>query len=233
MKNDNGKNVFEDAINMLQGDVTTAAARLTIDPNLRLEYSRRIKEMSDRLKEKVANGSTTWKQAAQEAQETRNIIMDLIRQRSTPLGQAMAHQLKATGKTLEELVIKKAKSMYGEHIPFEALSAEQQNSVYASIVESAGRSNSAVNQRMGTLSRVGKGLLFLSIAISIREVYNADDKLNEAGRQTFIMGSGLAGGWAGGAAAGLVCGPGAPVCVIVGGFIGGALAAWGAGNLWS
>lgn len=86
---------------------------------------------------------------------------------------------------------------------------------------------------MGTLSRVEKGLLFLSIAISIREVYNADDKLNGAGRQTFIMGSGLAGGWAGGAAAGLVCGPGAPVCVIVGKFIGGALAAWGAGNLWS
>lgn len=83
---------------------------------------------------------------------------------------------------------------------------------------------------MGTLSRVEKGLLFLSIAISIREVYNADDKLNGAGRQTFIMGSGLVGG---GAAAGLVCGPGAPVCVIVGKFIGGALAAWGAGNLWS
>lgn len=81
--------------------------------------------MSDRLKEKVANGSTTWKQATQEAQETRNIIMDLIKQRSTPLGQAMAHQLNATGKTLEALVIKKATSMYGEHIPFEALSAEQ------------------------------------------------------------------------------------------------------------
>ncbi|WP_414502472.1 hypothetical protein [Zymobacter sp. IVIA_5232.4 C2] len=43
MKNDNDQDVFEDAINMLQGDVTTAAARLTIDPNLRLEYSRRIK----------------------------------------------------------------------------------------------------------------------------------------------------------------------------------------------
>ncbi|QFQ77129.1 DUF3265 domain-containing protein [Vibrio harveyi] len=39
-------------------------------------------------------------------------------------------------------------------------------------------------------------------------------------------------GIAGGAIAGLACGPGAPVCVSVGAFIGGTLAAFGASIAW-
>lgn len=35
-----------------------------------------------------------------------------------------------------------------------------------------------------------------------------------------------------GALAGLACGPGAPVCVTIGAFVGGALAAFGAGFIW-
>ncbi|MEN3753809.1 hypothetical protein [Mangrovibacter yixingensis] len=41
------------------------------------------------------------------------------------------------------------------------------------------------------------------------------------------------GGWLGGAAAGLVCGPGAPVCVVIGAFVGGALAAWEMDSIWN
>ncbi|BES18985.1 hypothetical protein Ef18B233LT_28150 [Escherichia fergusonii] len=43
----------------------------------------------------------------------------------------------------------------------------------------------------------------------------------------------IAGAVAGGALTGLVCGPGAPVCVLIGGFVGGALAAWEMGRLWN
>ncbi|CBA30157.1 unknown protein [Cronobacter turicensis z3032] len=32
------------------------------------------------------------------------------------------------------------------------------------------------------LSRLGKGLIVLSIAISVYEIYNADDKISESGR---------------------------------------------------
>lgn len=38
--------------------------------------------------------------------------------------------------------------------------------------------------------------------------------------------AGIEGGWAGGALAGLMCGPGAPVCVLIGVFVGGAIAAY-------
>ena len=41
-----GRDKFESAMNALQGDVSAAAARLSVDPRLRLEYSKRIKEMS-------------------------------------------------------------------------------------------------------------------------------------------------------------------------------------------
>ncbi len=52
-------------------------------------------------------------QAAKEAQETRNLIMEMIRTRSTPLRRAMAGRMKSSDKTLNELVAKKATSLFG------------------------------------------------------------------------------------------------------------------------
>lgn len=224
---------FDSAINALQGDVSAVAARLTIDPRLRLEYSRRIKEMSADLRAKATAGVISWEKAAQEAQQTRNLIMEMVRARSTPLGRAMAEELKSEGKTLNELVAKKAKSLFGSQANFNSLSEVQKNQIYAGIVESAGKSNPQVNMKMMQLSRLGKGLVVLSIAISVYEIYTADDKVSESGRQIAINSAGIAGAAAGGAMAGLMCGPGAPVCVLIGGFVGGALAAWEMGRLWN
>lgn len=117
---------FDAAINGLQGDVA-AAARLSIAPRLRLEYSRRIKEMADDLRSRVNAGLITWEQAAKEAQETRNLIMEMIRTRSTPLGRAMAERMKSSGKTLNELVAKKATSLFGPKTNFASLSEVQKN----------------------------------------------------------------------------------------------------------
>jgi len=217
---------FDAAINALQGDVAAAAARLSVDPRLRLDYSKRIKEMAEDLRSRANLGLITWEQAAREAQEMRNLIMEMIRTRSTPLGRAMAEQIKSSGKTLNELVAKKATSMFGPKANFATLSEMQKNQVYASIVESAGKSNPKVNLKMLQLSRAGKGLIVLSIAISVYEIYTAEDKVTETGKQLAVNGAGIAGGAAGGALAGLVCGPGAPVCVLIGGFVGGALAAF-------
>ncbi len=105
--NTDGRDKFEGAINALQGDVSAAAARLTIDPRLRLQYARLIKEMSADLRAKANAGMISWEQAAREAQQTRNLIMDMVRARSTPLGRAMAERMKSQGKTFNELVAKK------------------------------------------------------------------------------------------------------------------------------
>lgn len=228
-----GRDKFESAINALQGDVAAAAARLSVDPRLRLEYSKRIKEMASDLRAKANAGVISWEKAAQEAQTTRNLIMDMVRSRSTPLGRAMAERIKSEGKTLNDLVAKKAKALFGPQVNFNSLSEVQKNQIYASIVESAGKSNPQVNMKMMQLSRIGRGLIVLSIAISVYEIYTAEDKVSESGRQIAITGAGIAGAAASGAMAGLICGPGAPVCVLIGGFVGGALAAWEMGRLWN
>lgn len=51
---------FDAAINALQGDVAAAAARLSVDPRLRLEYSKRIKEMAEDLRSRANLGLITW-----------------------------------------------------------------------------------------------------------------------------------------------------------------------------
>lgn len=188
-----GRSKFESAINALQGDVSAAAARLSIDPRLRLEYSRLIKEMANELRAKANAGIITWEYAAREAPETQNLIMDMVRTRSTPLGRAMAERLKNAGKTLNELIAKKVTSLFGAKANFNHLSEVQKNQVYASIVESAGKSNPQVNLQMRRLSHAGKGLIVLSIAISVYEIYTAENKISETGRQIGINGAGIAG----------------------------------------
>ncbi|EKS6745035.1 hypothetical protein ACEV60_12310 [Enterobacter ludwigii] len=76
------------------------------------------------------------------------------------------------------------------------------------------------------LSRLGKGLVVPSIAISVYEIYTAENKVSESGRKIAINA-------AGGAMVGLMCGPDASVCVLIGGFVSGALAVWEMGSVWN
>ncbi|QLG91286.1 hypothetical protein HZF02_04695 [Pseudomonas yamanorum] len=218
---------FESSIKALQAEVASIGTHLSIDASARLAYTQRIKLMADDLRMQVASGRLTWTQAASQAQEARNAIMEIIRARSTPVGRAMAQQLKSEGKTLNELVARKTLQLHGPTADFSRLSASQQNAVYAEIVKSAGKSNPRVTATMCNLSRFGRGLIVLSIAVSVYNVMNAEDKTQAAGREIAVTGAGIVGGMASGALAGLACGPGAPVCVTVGAFVGGALAAFG------
>ena len=100
----NDKTIFENLIRGLEADILNAGAHLTIDAAARQAYIQQIKAVADELRSQVMSGRVTWKEAVFEAQETRNIIMELIRSRSTPVGRAMAEKLKLEGKTLNELI---------------------------------------------------------------------------------------------------------------------------------
>ncbi|ABM30855.1 hypothetical protein [Paracidovorax citrulli] len=240
--NDNSakdRSAFETSIWMLKVEMANAGAHMTIDANARLTYTRQIDAMANELRAQALSGNITWAQAAQQAQDTRNVIMEVIRGRSTPFGRAMAQQLKAEGKTLNELIARKVQQLHGPGAQFDRLTAAQQNGVYAEIVKSAGKSNPRVTQTMRGLSRAGRGLsragrglIVLSLALSVYNVATAQDKVAAAGREVAVTGAGIGGGIAGGALAGLACGPGAPVCVAVGAFVGGALSAFGVDMLW-
>ena len=226
------RSAFESAIQALEAEAANAGVHLTIDSVARRLYTTQIRAMADALRTDVEAGRLTWAQAAKQAQETRNAIMELMRGRSTPVGRAMAEQLKREGRTLNELIARKTQSLFGNDAMFTRLSPQQQNAVYAEIVRSAGRSNPRVTGVMSKLSRAGRGLIVLSLALSVYNVATAEDKVDATKREVAVTGAGIAGGIAGGALAGLACGPGAPVCVTVGAFVGGALAAFGIDYFW-
>ena len=226
------KQRFENEIRALEAQIANIGAHLALDGAARVAYATQIKAMADELRADATSGRMTWTQAANKAQAARNAIMEVIRSRSTPVGRAIAQQLKREGKTLNELIARKVKQLHGSSAQFNRLSLAQQNAVYGEIVKSAGKSNPTVANNMRNLSRADRGLLFISLALSIYTVANSDDKPKAIAREACITGAGIAGGVAGGALAGLACGPGAPVCVTVGAFVGGALAAFGVSSLW-
>ncbi|BDT61250.1 hypothetical protein MasN3_47440 [Massilia varians] len=226
-KNEKDRIAFEDTIQSLEAQIANLGAHLTIDARARMAYTREIRKMADQLRNNAATGRITWAQAAQEAQETRNLIMDIVRHRSTPIGRSMAQRLKAQGYSLNELIATQTRRKYGENAVFSTLSTAQKNQVYADIVTSAGKSNPTVTRAMSRLSYAGRGLILLSLGLSVYSIATATNKTATATRELALTGAGIGGGIAGGAIAGLACGPGAPVCVTVGAFVGGALSALG------
>lgn len=228
----NDRQAFDYAIRTFHAEVANAGAHMAIDGAARQQYARLINAMANDLKRQADAGRITWAEAARQANVSRNAVMETIRSRSTPVGRAMAERLKREGRTLNELIARKTIQLHGAGANFNTLPPQAQNAVYASIVRSAGESNPRVTAQMRLLSRAGRGLLVLSIAVSVYTVATADDKAAAAGEEAAITGAGILGGVAGGAAAGLVCGPGAPVCVTIGAFAGGALAAFGVDFFW-
>ncbi|MTW04970.1 hypothetical protein GM668_23110 [Duganella ginsengisoli] len=223
---------FEQELKALESQVMNVGGHMTIDADARAVYAREIKRMADTLRADALAGKITWAQAAMQAQQTRNAVMAVIRSRSTAVGRAMSQRIKPEGLPLAELIIRQSKRMYGDSTVFAHLAEIKQNAVYAAIVTSAGKSNPTVTKAMSRIAYAGRGLVFLSIGLSLYNVAAANDKVAAARKEVLASGASIAGGMAGGAVAGLACGSGAPVCVAAGAFIGGALAAFGVTSIW-
>ena len=223
---------FETAARAIQGDLTTAGGFAISDGRVRQDYQRQIGRLIGELRGDAEAGRITWAEAAEQAHLTRNATMALLRAQTSPVGRAMAERLKAEGKTLNELIARYSIKRYGSAVEFGSLGATERDLVFGDIVQAEARANPQVTARMLLLSRAGRGLVLLSVAISVYNIYAAPDHLAAAGKELAVTGGGLAGGIAGGALAGLACGPGAPVCVTIGAFVGGAVAAIGIGAWW-
>ncbi|MQA42375.1 hypothetical protein [Rugamonas aquatica] len=223
---------FENAIKSLEATTASVGMHLEIDSTARRFYAREIKAMSDKLRRDVAAGKLTWAQAAEQAQATRNAVMQLTRSRTTPVARAFAEHTKAEGRGMTALVAEKTAKLFGKNAAFAKLTTSKQNRVFAEIVASAGRSQPAITRNVLRLSYVGRSVILLSLALSTYNVLSARDKSTAVKRELVTTTAGIGGSIAAGALAGLVCGPGAPVCVTIGAFVGGALPAFGAGFIW-
>lgn len=224
--------LLDDVLESLQAQLANVGAHLHIDGAARARYQRLIHDLAQELRQQAQAGNITWTQAAEQANEARNAVMQTLRARSTPAGRALAERLKREGRTLNELIARKVTQLHGPNASFAKLAPSQQNAVYAEIVKSAGKSDPTISRWMRRLGPAGRGLLVLSLAVSIYQIANAEDRIAAAKREAAVTGAGIGGGIAGGALAGLACGPGALVCVTVGAFAGGVLAAFGVSLIW-
>ncbi|MFA5120193.1 hypothetical protein [Zavarzinia sp.] len=219
---------FDRTVEILRADVAAAASHMTLDGAARATYDRLIRGFSEQTRLEVERGGLTWTEAADRAHRLRNMALDAIRGRSTAVGRAFAEQLKAQGRSLNELIARKTLQLFGADADFGRLSPAQRDRVFAAIVEAAGKSNPRVTAMMRGLSVAGRALLVVSIAVTVYTVATAKDPAAAARHEGAVLGAGIAGSMASGALAGLACGPGAPVCVTIGAFVGGTLAAFGA-----
>ncbi|RZT11449.1 hypothetical protein SAMN05216319_0066 [Duganella sp. CF402] len=226
------KENFENAIKSLEATTTSVGVHLEVDSTARRIYAREIKAMSDNLRSDVAKGKLSWAEAAEQAQTTRNVIMQLTRSRTTPVARAFAERAKAEGQGLNALIAEKTVKLYGKSAVFAKLTQSRQNRVFAEVVASAGRSRLTITGNVRRFSYLGRSLILLSLALSTYNVLTARNKSAAIKHELVTTTAGVSGSIAAGAIAGLACGPGAPVCVTIGAFAGGALAAFGAGFIW-
>jgi len=215
------------ALSLFQTEAVNFAVRFIPDHAVRQEYIRKTREMANAILDDVRKGTVTAEEGQRLANQLRNEIMETARGASSDVGRAWAQSLKAQGRTLAELQERYAAQLFKRG--FETLGEAERNQVFLAIIDASGRSRPSVVIVSARLARLSRGLLFVTAAIAVFEVAIADDPQKEAIRQGTVVGAGLAGGaLAGAAATGLLCGPGAPVCVGLIVFVGGGLAAFGA-----
>ncbi len=210
---------LQSAISELDSQFINFAQRFIQDAGVRANYLAEAKRFSQDLLDQVKSGRLTPEAAAARASEMRNSLMEAMRIRSSDIGRAVAELEKATGKTLAELMEKYAQKLYGRE--FKLLSAAEQDLVYLEIVAKAGAPNPKWNARAMKLGKVGRGLIVVSLALAVYNVASSERPGRQIVKEGTTAGAGFLGSIAGGAAAGLVCGPGAPVCVGIGVVVGG------------
>jgi len=206
-------------LDALRTEFTNFAQRFIQDKDVRADYMTKASQASDEILNVVKTGDATAAEGAAQANAMRNGLLEAGRLKSSDIGRAVAESEKASGLTMDALIAKYSDQLF--HKEFSTLGTAEQDAVFLKIIEKAGQPNPKWNRVAMQLGEAGKGLIIISIALSVYSVATSDRPGREAVKQGTGAGMGFLGSLAGGAAAGLVCGPGAPICVGVGAFVGG------------
>jgi predicted HTH domain antitoxin len=197
------------------------AEGLAHDAPLRAQYMREVKEFSAAIIKAFESGTISEGEAARLASSFRNQAMNETRAGLSPAGKVLSSYLKSEGKTLAQLVEKYAVEA-GKTTA--TLTAEDKGKIFLQIANKAGVTNETVNVGSKLAPHMGKALLAVGVAIAFYQVWKAENPEREAVKQAAAF-AGFAYGAAAGASAGLLCGPGAPLCSVVFGIAGGLLVA--------
>lgn len=215
-----------DALMALDSTALIFGEKFIRDSRVRTNYLSQTTAASKEIEAYVYMGEISAEEGALRVNELRNAFLDAARLDSSDIGRAAAVLQKATGKTLEQLQAKYADQLFKTE--FATLNAAQRDSVFLEIVRAGGRPNPKYTKLAARLGKAGKGVLIVSFAFAFYNVATSDRPGREAVKQGTSIGAGILGG----AAAGLACGPGAPICVGVGAVVGGIAVALGAEQLF-
>jgi hypothetical protein len=218
--------VLDEALLLLESTAINFSERFIQDARVRANYVAEARRFAEEIVAEVQSGRLTPRHGAERAHLMRNSVLDAARLKSSDIGRAVAEAEKATGLTITQLMERYAQRLFSRE--FAELTAAEQDEVFLAIARAAGRPNQGFTAAARNLGRVGRGLIVVSIAFSAYSVATSDRPGRETARQGATIGVGFLGSVTGGAAAGAICGPGAPVCVGVGAVIGGVAFAFGA-----
>src|SRR4029077_8000216 len=194
-----------DALMALDSTALIFGEKFIRDSRVRTNYLSQTTAASKEIEAYVYMGEISAEEGALRVNELRNALLDAARLDSSDIGRAAAVLQKATGKTLEQLQAKYADQLFKTE--FATLNAAQRDSVFLEIVRAGGRPNPKYTKLAARLGKAGKGVLIVSFAFAFYNVATSDRPGREAVKQSTSIGAGILGG----AAAGLACGPGAPI----------------------
>lgn len=200
------------SLDMLEAAAARFATDAIKDGSVRISYQNNINRMAQAVLEEVNSGKLTAKEGMEFATAMRNKIMEEHRTVTSPQALASAEKHKLNGKTVEQLLDKKARDIYQKG--FYILTPAEQNKVYYAVIESSARSSGKFDVKATRLKVMGKVAWIVTAALATHAVMGADNKKKEVVKQGATIGGGVAGGAAAGLMVSTICGPGAPICAI-------------------
>lgn len=155
-------------------------AETTWDSIVRDVYNKGAQGIRTQAGELVRTGQMNLDEAKIWANGQRNALMQACRDKSSPLGKAIAEAIKPTPKTVAEL--------------------EKLGKSAAGIIESAGKTNPYVNRVAVGFRYAGPTLLVVGLAFSAYHIATAPptERWQVAIQEAGTLAGALAGGWAGG-----------------------------------
>jgi hypothetical protein len=204
--------ILEAAIADYEAIATTFAANAISDDKVRRQYAKHIKEISDQVRQEVADGNMTVKDGAEYCSQLRDKLFVEYRKYTSSVGVAKAEKLKLDARGFDYYLNKYAQGQFGKN--FDALTTEERNAVYYTVLKKAGGANADVTAKVRRLQVSARVAILFTAILATGEVVVAKDKVKEVARQGSIIAGGMIGGSLAGLAVSFVCGPAEPACAV-------------------
>jgi hypothetical protein len=211
-------NKLGDRLNDLEDSADEFSIVAIQDHAVRFVYKSKIHQLAESIFNSVKSGEMTAESGANHGEYLRNRILEAARQETTLLCRSLAEYVKEHGVKNYEVLERYARQDHGKY--FSDLTSNQRHDVYLKVIASAEQTKTKFENWSAKTAFLARGVLAFALAHStkfILESRTRTDALIDEATTTF---SAILGVGAGKDAARLIAGPGAPIFVGAGIFLG-------------